>query len=228
METYCIVRVFRDDKKGYIPNMVKRIRDILSKGINHVVVVVSDPLDKEGTDIEISANFSKEKVSVLRLRSYRDTDYWSVALNEGIHFIAAKFGIFPRDKLLICSNEVTFSSSVLEKMSTFLNFGIGGVGVRFKGFEELSYQGIRNTFALWDLVQVLRLGLFSLECDVLGGMEDYYMSRLMASKGIGCMTIESNDVSLVVASVTNQKEKELREIEAMEKIDRLLRERFNI
>jgi hypothetical protein len=223
-----MLRIYRDRSKGYCPNMIETIAGALNAGADHIIVLVSGPLDKEGTDQAIDKVFTTEQVSVLRLESYRNADYWSVALNEGIQFLATRFEISSEDKLLVFSNEVSLTSEILRKMNEAMVAGVGVVGVTFPGFSAPSYRFPRNTLALWRLETLIRFGGFCAECDVRGGMEDYYLVRVLESKGFRYVMIDSSDVVLKIASSTNQEAKEKRELSAMEASDQLLKKRFNI
>lgn len=236
MTVYGVVRIFRGTKE-YCPDIVEKIKHWLDIGVDHIVVVVSDTLDKESTDIVIQNAFPSKKVSVLRIKSYRALNLsetqtvqtWSVALNEGIGFLTTKFNIKCTDSLLVFSNEVTINRETFEAMKSAMLPGIGVVGVNFPEFTAKFYNLFpRNTLAMYRLQVVLEFGGFSAECDTLGGMEDYYLMRILKSKGFKIVMIESSGIKLEIAAMTNQSAKEARELMAMKKIDQLLKERFNI
>lgn len=219
-----ILRIFRNESSGYNPDVVKIVTKWIDTGVDHIVAVISAPLDKENTDQIIREAFiNEERVSVIRINSYRASDYWSVALNEGIRFLARKFKIEESDGLLVFSNEATITNSVLEKMKTFVEQGAGVVGVKFPGFTAKSYYVPRNTCALWNFRRILLAGGFSAECDTLGGMEDYYMVKVFQSKGIFCAMIEGSGVETAIISKEYQALKVRKELQAMKEINKLLR-----
>lgn len=226
---YGILRIFRNSERGYNPNVVEIVKKWLNIGVDHILAVVSDPLDKENTDQAIRDAFlNNERVSVIRIKSYRALDYWATAINEGIRYLAAKFEINKNDGLLIFSNEASITDGIFRTMKGFLDMReVSVVGVKFPGFTGKSYDEIpRNTCALWNFAELLLLGGFSAECDTTGGMEDYLMIKVLQSKGRGYMIIDSQEeVMLTVISPKYQKAKVVTELKAMRAIDKMLKDR---
>lgn len=225
MATYGILRVYR--KRGYCPNVVENIKKMLFAGVDYIVVVVYARLDFANTASEIRENFSEDQVLVIRSEECSLPNHWSKALNVGIKALTERFVIKKGDFLLPFSNEVEISRSSLEAMKSAMTTGVGVVGVKFPNFTAESYNLPRNTCCLWDFAIVLLFGGFSEKCDKLGGMEDYHLIILMSYYGIKYAMIEHLGVSLSIAPVTIQSDKELREIKAMEIIYQLLQESFD-
>jgi hypothetical protein len=203
---------------SYCEKVIKNIQATLLAGAKHVIILVSGPLDKANSDKKIRAAFSRETVSVLRLeKEFRTARSWSRSLNAGIKFLKESFDLYDDDTLLILSNEVSITPEILKKMQGEIILGAAVVGVRFPGFSSVSYSFPRNTMALWKLLDVIKHGGFSILCDRLGGMEDYWLIRRGHLK---YALIEHPDISLGIVPGTNQTAKEKRELRAMKIIDR--------
>jgi hypothetical protein len=168
---------------------------------------------------------SDTRVSAVRIKSQRAPDYWAVAINEGIRYLAQNFEIEGNDGLLVFSNEVTISKRLLSQMKKLLNQGNSVVGIRFPGFTGKSYEIPRNTCTLWNFMDILSLGCFSAECDTLGGMEDYFALLLLQSKGKSWAMISSPEAEIKIISPEYQDAKLATEAQAMERVKELFQDR---
>ena len=222
MTVYDLLRVYRTEK--YCPDVAKLIRHMLDIGVDHIIVVVSGPMDKKNTLEEIEEKFpDSERVFAVLSQEYDAPNCWSVALNVGIDIIFQKFGATKGDQLLVLSNEVVLSKNGLVRMRKAIISGVGVVGMKFGGFTAKSYiETPRNTLALWDLCWLIEHEGFPVACDSLGGMEDYANALRMKEEGLRAVILESEgEAKLSIAPVTCQSEKEAKEREAMRKIERI-------
>lgn len=196
--------------------------------IDHVVVVIDVPKDQVHTDVKIRKEFSPEKVSVLRLENYETPNCWSQMLDRGIFFLRDNFTIGRDDVLLTRSNEIQFPRETLDAMIKALTPNVSGVGLQLPGFTAESYVDVnRHTASVRNLRKVIEQGGFSvmwyegrsLICDSIGGMEDFAFDLMMQLKeGSKPVVLKDLEVTVKIAPVTNQSEKEKTEIRAMENI----------
>lgn len=212
-----ISRIFCKKSYPFTPPVEDRLEWFLNAGVDTIIAVVSSKQDEMEMDLLLAERYPRDRVHVVSSLGFEEMNDWSVGLNQGLRSILRNYDLIGDELVLPFSFTMHLSKETLDEMKQQLGGDVGVVGVRFPGYTALSYQHPRNTCALYPLVEVAALGGWNVDCDKLGGQEDFEMALQLLFKGKKIAMVDSNDV-LEGSAVYNQSEKEARELSAIEQI----------
>jgi hypothetical protein len=209
----------------------KQVRNLLTIGLGHIIVVVNAPADKGATRGYLGDLVTDSRVQVIEMTEGYS---WANALN--IALMAIKIANVRRVQarkaafrfVFTVSVEAGFTKAQIEDMldAATDDLSVGVVGTSFRGIQDgneislgRSYQHPRNTGMLIRLEAFgCHMGGFDARCDAMGGMED--IDFCLSMTALSELRVEMLDlkVRLVVGTNYHQPTKEVREREAMDKI----------
>jgi len=213
----------------------------LEAGIGQVIVIVKDEDPKLYGAVERrladEISMFPERLHIITMRIGYG---WSKALNVALEDIR-QLNEFAKGEgkplvefVLNVSNEVLYTRQHVEALlAPFIENGdpdmvrYNAVGTSFKAETKdgvavklgSTYRLPRNTMMMIRFEATLRLGGFSIQCDDLGGMEDFEWLSRSSAFDYGWKMLDLQ-VPLLVGVNHNQEEKERREREAIRRIAR--------
>lgn len=217
------VTIIRSYNNAAVMKQVKALRSFLP-----YIIVVTDGVQDKGATRAWLQELNDPCIHIIEMMSGYT---WSNALNRGLQHI--KYlnvdRTHPFQFILNVSVEAQFKEAdIKEMLSEFSDVQVGVVGTSFRGFQEgneislgRSYRHPRNTGMIIRLEMfsqpMMQMGFDSF-CDDTGGMEDIdFIYRMKIFSEMQTVMLD-RQVRLIVGRHYNQKQKEAREREAMEKI----------